>query len=138
MSSKEQASINFMAAITICSDLGAQKTKVSHCFHCFPIYFHEVMGPDAVVLVFWMLSFKPTFSISSFTFIKRLFNSYLHFTRRVLSSVYLMLLIFIPVFFIPAWSTFSQAFLMIYSAYTLNNQGDSIQPWGTSFPISCL
>ena len=38
-------------------------------FHCFPICFlivsppiyHEVMGPDAVILVFWMLSFKPTF-----------------------------------------------------------------------------
>ena len=30
--------LNFMAAITICSDLGAQKNKVWHCFHCFPIY----------------------------------------------------------------------------------------------------
>ena len=37
--------------------------------------FHEVMGPDAVILVFWMLSFKPTISLSSFTFIKRLFSS---------------------------------------------------------------
>ena len=36
---------------------------------------HEVMGPDAMILVFWMLSFKPTFSLSSFTFIKRLFSS---------------------------------------------------------------
>ena len=33
---------------------------------------HEVMGPDAMILVFWMLSFKPTFSLSSFTFIRRL------------------------------------------------------------------
>ena len=32
---------------------------------------HEVMGPDAMILVFWMLSFKPTFSLSSFTFIYR-------------------------------------------------------------------
>ena len=31
-------SFNFMAAFTICSDFGAQKNKVSHCFHCFPIY----------------------------------------------------------------------------------------------------
>ena len=31
--------VNFMAAITILSDFGAQKNKVSHCFHCFPIYF---------------------------------------------------------------------------------------------------
>ena len=38
---------------------------------------HEVMGPDAMMLVFWMLSFKPTFSLSSFTFIKRLFSSLL-------------------------------------------------------------
>ena len=28
---------------------------------------HEMMGPDAMILVFWMLSFKPTFSLSSFT-----------------------------------------------------------------------
>ena len=27
-----------MAAITICSDFGGQKNKVSHCFHCFPVY----------------------------------------------------------------------------------------------------
>ena len=33
------------------------------------------MGPDAIILVFWMLSFKPAFSLSSFTFIKRLFSS---------------------------------------------------------------
>ena len=30
--------INLMAAVTICSDFGAQKNKVWHCFHCFPIY----------------------------------------------------------------------------------------------------
>ena len=30
--------LHFMPAITICSDFGAQKNKVSHCFHCFPIY----------------------------------------------------------------------------------------------------
>ena len=33
------------------------------------------MEPDAMILVFWMLSFKPTFSLSSFTFIKRIFSS---------------------------------------------------------------
>ena len=31
--------LNFMAAITICSDFGGLKNKVWHCFHCFPIYF---------------------------------------------------------------------------------------------------
>ena len=35
---------------------------------------HEVMGPDAMILVFWMLTFKPSFSLSSFIFIKRFFR----------------------------------------------------------------
>ena len=39
---------------------------------------HEMMGSDAMILVFWMLSFKPAFPLSSFTFIKRLFIP-LHF-----------------------------------------------------------
>ena len=43
--------LNFMAAVTICSDFGAQENKLSHCFHCFPIYF-EVMGLDAIIFVF--------------------------------------------------------------------------------------
>ena len=34
-----------------------------------PSIYHEGMGPDAMIFVFWMLSFKPTFSLSSFTFI---------------------------------------------------------------------
>ena len=37
--SKEQASFNFMVAVTIYSDFGAPQNKVWHCFHCFPIYF---------------------------------------------------------------------------------------------------
>ena len=39
-----------------------------------PSISHEVMGPDAMILVFWMFSFKPTFLLSSFTFIKRFFR----------------------------------------------------------------
>ena len=35
-----------------------------------PSIWHEVMGPDAMALVFWMLSFKPKFSLSSLTFIR--------------------------------------------------------------------
>jgi len=38
-----------------------------------PSISHEVTGPDAMIFVFWMLSFKPTFSLSSLTFINRLF-----------------------------------------------------------------
>ena len=47
---------------------------VSHCF-VSPSVCPEVMGPDAMILVFWMLHFKPTVSLSSFTFIKKLLSS---------------------------------------------------------------
>ena len=58
-----------------------------------PSICHEVMGPDAMILVFWMLSFKPTFSLSSFTFIKRLFSSSSLSALRVVSSAYLAWLV---------------------------------------------
>ena len=77
-----------MAAVTICSDFGAQKDKVSHCFHCSPSISHEVMGLDAMIFVFWMLSFKPTFSLFSFIFIKRLFSSSSLSAIRVVSSAH--------------------------------------------------
>ena len=63
---------------------------------------HEVMGPDAMIFVFWMLSFKPTFALSSFTFIKRLFSSSSLSATRVMSSAYLRLLIFLLAILIPA------------------------------------
>ena len=85
---------------------------------------------------FWMLSFKPTFSLSSFTFIKRLFSSSsLSATFTHMPSAYLWLLIFLPAILIPACVYSSPAFLMMYSAYKLNKQGDNIQPWCTPFPI---
>ena len=121
-----------MAAVTICSDFGVPKNKLCHCF---PIYCHEVMAPDAMILVFWMLSFKPTFSLSSFTFIKRFFSSSLFLAMRVVSSAYLRLLIFLLAFYILACASFHPTFLMMYSACKLNKQGDNIQPWCTPFPI---
>ena len=71
----------------------------------FPSISHEVMGPDAMILVFWMLSLKPTFSLSSFTFIKRLFSSSSPTAIRVVSSAHLRLLIFLPEILIPAESS---------------------------------
>ena len=82
------------------------------------------MGPDSMILVFWMLSFKPAFSLSSFTFIKRLFSSSSLSGTKVVSSVYLRLLIFLPEILIPAYGSSSPAFLMMYSAYKLNKQDD--------------
>ena len=54
-----------------------------------PSISHEMMGPDAMILVFRMLSFKPTFSLSSFTFIKRLFSSSSLPAIKVVSFAYL-------------------------------------------------
>ena len=82
-----------------------------------------------------MLSFKPTFLLSSFTFIKRLFNSSSLSAIRVVSFAYLRLLIFLLAILIPAYASSSPAFLMMYSAYKLNKLGDNIQPWCTPFPI---
>ena len=123
-----------MAAVTIYSNFGTPKNKVSTASIVSPSICHELMGLNAMILVFWMLSFKPTFSLSSFTFIKTLFSSSLS-AIRVVSSAYLRLLIFLPATLISAYTSSSPIFLMIYSAYKLNNQGDSIQPWHTPFPI---
>ena len=73
------------------------------------------MRPDTMIFVLWMLSFKPTFSLSSFTFIKRLFSSSSLSALRMVSSAYLRLLIFLPEILIPTC--------------------DSMQPWHTPFPI---
>ena len=75
---------------------------------------HEVMGMDAIILVFWMLSFKPAFCTVLF-----------HFHQEAL----------LPAILIPACASSSLAFRMMYSAYKLNKQDDNIQPWHTPFSI---
>ena len=100
-----------------------------------PSICHEVMGLDAMIFIFWMLSFKTTFSLSSFTFIKRLFSSSSLSAIRVLSSVFLRLLIFLPEILIPACASSSLAFHKMYSAYKFNKQDENIQLWCTPFPI---
>ena len=126
-----------MAAVTICSDFGAQENSLS-LLPFFPHLFvmkWEVMGPDAMILAFWMLSFKPAFSLSSFTYIKRLFSSSSLSAIRVVSSAYLRLLIFLLAVLISACASSNLAFHMKYSAYKLNKLSDNIQPWRTPFPV---
>ena len=83
------------------------------------------MGPDAMILVFWMLSFKLAFPLSSFTF-----------TRGSLVPLhFLSLLLVLLAVLIPACASSSPAFHMMYSAYKLNKQSDNIHPWCASFPI---
>ena len=59
------------------------KTKSVTVSIVSPSICHEVMGPDAMILVFWLLSFKPAFPLSSF--IKRLFSS-VQFSCSVVSD----------------------------------------------------
>jgi len=55
----------------------------------YPSISYEVMGPDAMVFIFLTLSFKPGFSLSSFTFIKSLFNYSSFSVIRMVSFAYL-------------------------------------------------
>ena len=93
------------------------------------------MGPEVMIFVFWMLTFKPAFSLSSFTFIKRLL---------------------VPLCFLPSGSgwchlhiwgywyfSWQSGFqLVLHSAphfscwilHKLNKQGDNKQPWCIPFP----
>ena len=47
--------------------------------------FHEAMGPDTMIFIFWMLSFKPTFSLSCFTLINRLLKN-----RMITHNLYIL------------------------------------------------
>ena len=123
-----------MAAITICSDFGASQNKVCHCFHCFSIYLSWSDGIGCRDLCLLIVSFKPTSSSSSFTFIKRLFSSS-SLSADVVSSAYLRLLVFLLAILIPGCDSSSLAFHMMYSAYKINKQGNNIQPWHTPCPI---
>ena len=92
------------------------------------------MGTDAMILVFWTLSFKSAFSLSSFTFIKRLFSSSLLSAGMVMSSAYLRLLIFLPAILMPAVVHPAQLFTWC-NLHLLNRQGDNMQTCCTPFPI---
>ena len=132
-----------MAAVTICSDFGAQEEEICHYFHLFPFYLPCINGVDAMILVFVVVvvvvvlifSLKPALSLSSFTFIKRLFSSSSLSAITVVSSMYLRLLMFLLPIWIPACNSYNPAFLMICSAHQLNKRDDSRQLHCTPFSI---
>ena len=96
---------------------------------------YEVMGLVVMIFGFWMLSFKPNFSLSSFTFIKRLFSSSLFSAIRVVSSAYLRLLISLPADLIPALLPPAQHSTWSTLHIKLNKHSDNIQTWRIPFPI---
>ena len=90
-----------------------------------PSICHVVMGPGVMIFVLWILSFKATFSLSSFTFIK---GGVICISEVIAVSPGNRRLI-------PACVSSSPAFRLMYSAQKLNKQGDNIQPWCTPFPF---
>ena len=115
--------------------LETKKIKPVTIFIAFSFIHHEVMGPDAMILIFWMLSFEPAFTLSSFTLKKRLFNLFFTFCHKSGFTAYLRLLILTPETLIPACNSSMLASHMMYSTYKLDKQDDTIQPWQTHFPV---
>ena len=72
------------------------KKIVCHYFCCFPIYLPRSDGSKCHDLQFLNVSFKPASSLFSFTFIMRLFGFSSLSAKRMVTSVYLRLLIFLP------------------------------------------
>ena len=133
--------IDFLPRITCLLILWLQsqsaviRKEILSLFSLFPFLFSmkwwEKMPWSSL---FSILSFKPAYSLSSFTLIKRLFHFSSVSAIRVVSSAYLTLLIFLLGILISACALSSPAFCMMYTAYKLNKQGDFIWPWHTPFP----
>ena len=65
----EKASFNFVAAVIIHSDIGAQENKICHCFHFFPFYLpwsdgtriHDLSFMNAILLSQLLVSLSQFF-----------------------------------------------------------------------------
>ena len=112
-SSKERTSFNFVATVI----LEPKKMKAITFFSFSLSICHEVMGPDVIILVFWMLSFMSAFSLFSFTFIKRFASSSLLSAINVVESAYLRLLIFLQAILIPACAFHSALHLVFDDSF---------------------
>ena len=132
-------SSGFMAAVTIHSEFRAQEEETCHCFYHFPFYLPCSKGArcnDLIIIILLIIfTLKLALSLSSFTLMKRLFSSSSLSAIRVVSSMYLRLLMFLPPILILACNSFSLGFLKMCSAYRLNKQGDRRQPCHTPFSI---
>ena len=95
--------------------LETKKIKSATVSTFYPSICHEVLGLDVIISIFWMLSFKPAFSLSAFTLIKRFFGSFPLSAMRVVLSAYLRFLIFLPAILIPACNSSSLALHTVYS-----------------------
>ena len=123
-----------MAPVIIHSDFGDQKNKVCPCFQCLPIYLPCGDGTRWHDVRFVNVEFWASFFTFLFYTHQKALNSSLLSSIRVVSSLCLSLLIFLPAILITAYASSSPAFHIMYSVYKLNKQGYNIQPWHNSFP----
>ena len=114
-----------MAAITICSDFGALKNKVWHCFHCFPFYLpwsdgtkfndHNFLNPEFQASFFTLLSLSSRGSLASLHFLSlEWYHVQIWVCWCFSRKSWFQLVIHI------SWH-----FYMMYSSYKLNKQGDN-------------
>ena len=71
-----------MAAVTICSDFGAHKNKVWHCFHCFPSYFPWSGGTRCHDLRFLNVQLSANFVTLHFHFHQEAFEFLFTFCHK--------------------------------------------------------
>ena len=107
--------------------LEPQKIK-SVSFHCLLIYLPWNHGTRSHAFHFWMPSFKPVFSLSCFTFIKKLFSPSSLSAIWVLSFEYLRLLLFLPAILLSACASSNLECHIMCSASNLNKQGYNSEP----------
>ena len=107
--------ISWLQSLSFCSDFGAQRDKISHCFHFSLFYLPWSDGTVCHNLSFLNVEFQASFFTSSFTLIKRLFSSSSPSAIKVVSSAYLRLLIFLQAILILACESFNLAFCKMYS-----------------------
>ena len=123
--SKEQVSFDFMVAVTICSDFEAQENSLS----LFPLFPHLYAMkwwdwmPCSSIFECWVLSqlFHSSLSPSS-----RDFSSSFLSAIRMVSPAYMRSLVFLWAILIPDCASSNLTFLMMYSSYRLNKQGENI------------
>ena len=104
-----------------------------------PSVCHEVMELDAMIFFFGILSFKPEFSPSSFTYIKRLFSSSFLSAIRVILSAYRRLLIFLlkswfQLLLHPVWHLVWCTFVLSWERICLQFGRPALDPWVGKIP----
>ena len=102
-----------MAAVTICSDFGAQEKKICRCFHFFLMYLPWSDGTGCHDHRFLNVEFKASLLTLLFLPHQELFSSSLS-GIRVVSSAYLRFLMFLLAVLIPACDSSSLVFHMMY------------------------